>query len=193
MVVRFSHDDRIEGSHALALDLETLIEAIYEYQNRLTPSLLNPTGADVRTAPLYDAVQLVERHYKTKHLPHRPNNMKAAWLRLLVLNDSDADDGDLDEAADALAGKVEAELSEVSSLLATKTEQDTEKRAKRAVKKKRGRNIETNPKDDKQTYDAWKSGQHNQIEDLANKLGKQKRDVQLAIDRHRKRQERKSR
>ncbi len=115
MVGRLSHDDRIEGLRALALDLEALIEAIGEYQNRLTPSQSYPTGADVRKAPLYGAVQRVEAHYKTKHLPHRPRNMKAAWLRLLELNDSHASDGDLDEAADALADKAEAELGDANA------------------------------------------------------------------------------
>lgn len=54
-------------------------------------------------------------------------------------------------------------------------------------KKKRGRPSDTDLKEDKRLYEAWKSGGHGSLEDLATQESKSKRDIHLAIDRHRKR------
>jgi hypothetical protein len=51
----------------------------------------------------------------------------------------------------------------------------------------RGRPRDTDPKADQRIFDAWQSGQHKTYADLATALGKSKREVEAAIDRHRKR------
>jgi hypothetical protein len=58
---------------------------------------------------------------------------------------------------------------------------------------KRGRPADTNAKEDRRIADAWDSGQHKTYEDLANILHLSKRDVELAIDRDRKRRKNKTR
>jgi hypothetical protein len=66
--------------------------------------------------------------------------------------------------------------------------QDTETR-----RPKRGRPADTNEKEDRRIADAWDSGQHKTYEDLASILHIPKRDVELAIDRDRKRRKNKTR
>jgi hypothetical protein len=50
-------------------------------------------------------------------------------------------------------------------------------------KRPRGRKPDTNPKDDQRIADAWASKQHKTYQELAKRLGRQPRDVKLALDR----------
>jgi len=52
---------------------------------------------------------------------------------------------------------------------------------------KRGRPVDTDLKADERIMEAWSTGGYNTCEQLAKALGKKKRDVKLALDRHRKR------
>jgi hypothetical protein len=54
-------------------------------------------------------------------------------------------------------------------------------------KAERGRPVDTDPKADKRIFDAWKTGQFKTYAALAREMKKRERDVELAIDRHRKR------
>ncbi len=65
---------------------------------------------------------------------------------------------------------------------------------KRQSKKtqKRGRPVDTDPKADKQVYDAWKSGQYKTQAECARELGMEEKPAKNAIERHRKRLGRKS-
>jgi hypothetical protein len=56
----------------------------------------------------------------------------------------------------------------------------------------RGRPRDTDLEGDKRIYDSWKSRRYIKHEDLARELCKPKREVSLALDRHRKRLERRS-
>jgi hypothetical protein len=56
----------------------------------------------------------------------------------------------------------------------------------------RGRPRDTDPQVDQRIWDAWKSGEHKTYDDLARLLGTSAREVELAIDRHRRRLERDS-
>jgi hypothetical protein len=62
---------------------------------------------------------------------------------------------------------------------------DTRKAAK--PKRKPGRKPQYEAKKDKQIFDAWKSGRYRVYADLAQELHLKRRDVKLAIDRHKKR------
>jgi hypothetical protein len=55
-----------------------------------------------------------------------------------------------------------------------------------------GRPPDTDAKEDKRISDAWKTGQHKRLADLAQVLGLHEKDVAKAIDRHRKRLKRNS-
>ena len=183
MVGRLSHDDRIKGLHALARDLEALIQAIEDYQSWLTPSQLNPSGADVREATLYAAVRRVEGNYRARGLPHHPHNIKGGWDRLLKLNDNRADDHELYEAAAGLVDEAEAELDDA------KVKVGGEKSAKRTSK--RGpKGPRTDPKKDRLIWDAWKTRRYKTYDKLADEKGITRHDVMRAIDRERKRQSR---
>jgi hypothetical protein len=57
-------------------------------------------------------------------------------------------------------------------------------------RRKRGRPRDTNLKEDKRVFDAWQTRQHMTYADLARALGKGEREVKAAIDRERKRRER---
>lgn len=61
------------------------------------------------------------------------------------------------------------------------------KKAERQVKSKRGRKLETDPKEDKRVFEAWQTGRYRKYEDLARELRMTKDQVHNAIDRHRKR------
>jgi len=50
-----------------------------------------------------------------------------------------------------------------------------------------GRPRDTDAKQDKRIADAWQTGRFAGYDDLARELGKTKRDVRMALDRHRKR------
>jgi hypothetical protein len=52
---------------------------------------------------------------------------------------------------------------------------------------RRGRRPDTDPKADERVWDAWQSGGHQTHEQLAAALGKPKREVERALDRHRHR------
>jgi hypothetical protein len=52
---------------------------------------------------------------------------------------------------------------------------------------RRGRPADTNQKEDRRVADAWRSGAYATYEDLARALNKTKREVELALDRDRKR------
>lgn len=52
----------------------------------------------------------------------------------------------------------------------------------------RGRKPESNPEDDRRIYERWKSSGYRTIEEYATKNGLKRRNVELAIDRHEKRQ-----
>lgn len=57
-----------------------------------------------------------------------------------------------------------------------------------ALARKRGRPAaNTDAKEDERIYNAWKTGCYRTYGELAPELGKHKRDVELAIDRHEKR------
>jgi hypothetical protein len=56
--------------------------------------------------------------------------------------------------------------------------------------RKRGRKPDTDPIGDKRVWDAWQTRQHKSYAELANALGKTKREVMQAIDRHRQRMKR---
>jgi hypothetical protein len=59
------------------------------------------------------------------------------------------------------------------------------------AKTRGGRPVVHDPKADRRVFDAWKSGQYEDFERLATALGTAKREVQLAIGRHRAREGRK--
>jgi hypothetical protein len=54
-------------------------------------------------------------------------------------------------------------------------------------KSNRGRKPDTDAKADRRIAEAWDSGHYPTYEDLANELGMDKRDIERALDRHRKR------
>jgi hypothetical protein len=58
---------------------------------------------------------------------------------------------------------------------------------KPAVKAKRGRRADTDPKADKKVADAWATGHYRTYEDLGRKLKTTKHQVKTALDRHRHR------
>jgi hypothetical protein len=66
-----------------------------------------------------------------------------------------------------------------------------------AYPNKGGRPIEANLKSDKRIFDAWttgkKNGTYKSYAELAEALGKSRKEVELAIDRHKKRERRKLR
>jgi hypothetical protein len=55
---------------------------------------------------------------------------------------------------------------------------------------RRGRPADTDPEADRRLYEHWQSGCFITLHDLAERFGKKKRDVERALDRHRKRLER---
>src|SRR5207253_1008956 len=60
-------------------------------------------------------------------------------------------------------------------------------------KLRRGRKVETDANADKRILDAWRSGHHRDYAALATALGLTKAQVKQALDRHRKRQEKRGR
>ena len=54
-------------------------------------------------------------------------------------------------------------------------------------KRRRGRQVDTDPRADKQVFDAWQSGHHRNYADLARNLRMRRYEVAKAIDRHRHR------
>jgi hypothetical protein len=61
---------------------------------------------------------------------------------------------------------------------------------KHGKRKRRGRPIDTNLKEDSQIFNAWKTGQHADYEDLGRRFHKSKREVRQIIDRESKRRSR---
>jgi hypothetical protein len=59
--------------------------------------------------------------------------------------------------------------------------------APKRPKRPGGRPSDTDPKEDRRVAEAWRTGQYATYEQLANAIGKERRDVKLAIDRDRKR------
>ena len=62
------------------------------------------------------------------------------------------------------------------------------KASKPKVKKGPGRPAKSDPKADKRIWDAWKTRAYNNYRELANELGREVKEVGLAIDRQRKRE-----
>lgn len=60
----------------------------------------------------------------------------------------------------------------------------------KAAVKRPGRKPDTDPKADAKLSEAWETGQHRTIADLASAFGIDESDARLALDRHRKRKER---
>jgi hypothetical protein len=58
-------------------------------------------------------------------------------------------------------------------------------------RRKRGRPVDTDTKADQRIYNAWQSSQYRTFEELARNLGKDGKEIKEAVDRHRKRLERK--
>jgi hypothetical protein len=58
------------------------------------------------------------------------------------------------------------------------------------AKRRRGRPIDTDLKEEKRIVSAWESGKYNTYAELARELGTTKRVVKLALDRHRQRMNR---
>jgi hypothetical protein len=56
----------------------------------------------------------------------------------------------------------------------------------------RGRKPDTDPKADEQVWNAWRTGEHKTLQQLGSALEKDKKEVERAIDRHRKRIEKRS-
>jgi hypothetical protein len=56
----------------------------------------------------------------------------------------------------------------------------------RPVRRAGGRPSDTDPREDQRIAEAWRTRQYATYEALASAIGKTKRDVKLAIDRHRK-------
>ena len=54
-------------------------------------------------------------------------------------------------------------------------------------KRKRGRKLDTDLKEEKRIADAWQNGQYKTFEECGRALGKTKREIHLAIDNHRHR------
>ena len=64
---------------------------------------------------------------------------------------------------------------------------DSESTQRKRPSAKRGRKVDTDPKEDKRIADAWASGLHDSFADLERILGLKEGDAKLAMDRHRKR------
>lgn len=60
----------------------------------------------------------------------------------------------------------------------------------RCQQKRRGRPADTDPRQDERIHDAWETATYRTYAELANELGKTKREVKLAIDRMRQRRNR---
>ncbi len=80
-----------------------------------------------------------------------------------------------------------AEVRKGLTLLASQSEQGPKDKFPKQKRRKRGRPSDTDPKKDKRLYDAWQTGHYNTFSDLAREKRMEKRDVKLAIDRHRHR------
>ena len=88
-----------------------------------------------------------------------------------------------EEHAEALSGKAPPKNDQAGEPLALPDDRDKKK-------SKRGRPIDTDLKADKRIFDAWQSGHFKTYAALAAELYTNKREVELVIDRHRRRLER---
>jgi hypothetical protein len=99
----------------------------------------------------------------------------------------------LDQAADSDFSRRGEERRELERLLVWLTgvvepaRKVVETVEKKKAQRKRGRPSDTDAKRDAQIWDAWQTHQHKTYEDLATALKVRKRDVALAVGRHRKR------
>ncbi|MCK5270689.1 MAG: hypothetical protein KAJ46_07890 [Sedimentisphaerales bacterium] len=87
---------------------------------------------------------------------------------------------------------VEYNLERATNDSTPETSTDTGQAKAKQSKGKRGRPVDTDVEGDKKIFKAWDTRRYKCYEDLALKLNSNKRAVQLAIDRHRKREKRKS-
>ena len=103
------------------------------------------------------------------------------------------------EVAALLRAAVEANRRNEERPPAVKPEQgegnggagSTPKKARSTKTPRRGRPVDTDPKADKRVYEAWKTGRYNTQADCARELGMEEKQAKDAIERHRKRLERK--
>ena len=178
-------------------DLEDLIAELEEEIDDRAPSVsgeLNPPDP-LRGTELYCAVQAVERHYGGK-LPMGPwQDCRGMLLRA----DEGRGEADLNEryeqyyaCCDHLRGWVKTEVSRITGenleLLAANKEQSEESGGKHQKKKPKTRKKRSDPKADKTLWEAWNTGRYKNLAMLAAEKDTPKRQVHLAIDRHRKRQ-----
>lgn len=80
-----------------------------------------------------------------------------------------------------------------AAFVSTETANPSDNKRTKLKQARRGRPVDTDPQADQRIDDAWKSGRYNDYEELARALDLQRRQVELAIDRHRKRIEKKKR
>jgi hypothetical protein len=92
-----------------------------------------------------------------------------------------------------LLGQEHLAKSERESIEQGRSAKPQQVKLRSAKKRNRGRPVDTDRKDDKRIYEAWKTRQYKTYADCGQALGKPERETYLAIERHRARLKRGSR
>jgi hypothetical protein len=111
-------------------------------------------------------------------------------LRLLLHELSDQEHAEVESVVEEIEKRWNWSVSRGSSPDDDKAVHEQAKGVGQRRRKRRGRPQDTDPKADKRIFEAWHSGHYTTYDELACELHKTKREVQLAVERHRKRIER---